>query len=376
MTRLLKGKPGGFPVNLCANMLLVWTHLLASVLLLLQAGMILWHFRRDIRTVLLWGGPQSLNVLVWWVLWGRTLSYDDIDAVSASRLYMHWDLMGLYRCWTTSVSGMTGSTLGRGGAVCAASLFLFLLALLALAGRSLRGKAGADEWHLVLFALTPVLCFLFSKWVYPMWQTRYTVYAHMGIVILLVLGCGVLGPFRRIAVCAVVAVFAAQYLSMPVPARTNWKAIARSVPDHRPVYVYPGFQWLAARRYFPNNEIIPVKYCDVEFAATPIHPTGWLVVVGAPPIDRRFEKHFKMSRQASFNSVSKCIRLWKLEAPGYSPPSARLSDKPLTMSGAGAIILPRRNQDGLGGNCARCHDAAAPNHCAEQTGIPSNRSRG
>jgi len=315
MARLLRGERGGLTLNISANVLLVWVHLLASILLMIQAAMVLWHFRRDLKTIHLWAVPQILNVMAWWLLWGRSISCTKIIRASGALMHMQWNLDAFCRGWIVSISGLTGSILDMGWLIFAVSTPLILLGLFTVWRRARRDRAGAGGVYLALFALTPAWCFMFSKWVYPIWQPRYTVYAHAGMLILLVLGTGALGRFRRVVQCAVVAVFLAQYLSMPVPARPDWKTIARAVSDRGPVYVYPAFQMPAARKNLPDNPIVPLTLLNMNTSNDQNLRPGWLVAVDTVPKIGHLQERFTMSLRASVHCILRDMDLWRLDTP-------------------------------------------------------------
>lgn len=254
--RLVKGRDRwAVWINLFGNAVLLWSHMLSLTLIAFEAAVYAWHCRRQLARLMWWGLPQAVHFLFWCVVCLRGMEFDKIDRAAAWRLGLEWGFDAFWDGWRKSIS----STMARQylfsdviGVVCAV---LFVIAAILIMSRFRRGRVVQSMWMLLaLVGLAPLLMFLFSKFVFAVWVARYTVYAHVGIIFMTVLGVNRLAHLRAswtartrhavtISACALLCViFTAQYVVAERPFRPDWNTVHKTIDDGRPLLVFPIYE--------------------------------------------------------------------------------------------------------------------------------------
>jgi uncharacterized membrane protein len=287
-----------FGLTIVANMLLVWTHLCAPLLLIAEGIAMVAHCRKRWRTLFGWVAPQAVNAIVWWVTWARHMRFDKVAAATDWLHGLDWSLAAFGRAIADTISFSSVypftplvATVVMTGAVAG-------VVWLARGWRATRGIP-AQDLLIVLIALTPIIMFGISKWYRPVWVNRYTLYALIGTCMLSVLGTRWLPRFQRPLLAALVIPMFIQFWLVQRPLRPDWRSVIEVVNDGRPaVLVLPhevntlkgqiagpigGFSPVAEPKWkcCPPGERRGAgssKVCQEEFERALKNSGGWLII--------------------------------------------------------------------------------------------------
>lgn len=280
-------------ISVVANILLMWTHIMAVVLIAFESGLMVWHDRKDFRRLLKWGVPQALNLIVWWLCWGQFLEHGRIVEAALWINNAAWDFPRFQFSWIQTTSGTLWGTYHFGKRI---GLFTEALAIMAMVGllwelRKNR-KVRTEKAMMVLLACLPAVLYLASKFIYPCWIPRDTIFAQTGVILSAVIGAGVFG--RRVKCCllaVLVTLFMLQYATIERPFRPNWKKVGQLLADGRPVIVFPKYEAHALKKLKPKP--VGARYGELGAALRQSQDElqntgGWLVMEGNDPVLTKF----------------------------------------------------------------------------------------
>lgn len=228
-------------LNIGANMLLVWTHLLSPLLMVTEGFVMIWHCRRAPRNLVKWVAPQMLNIAIWWFLWGRTIRFDRIDGASAWKWNLQWGLTELWQAWVTNLSHAEVHVLA-GPVAWIAMVFAVSGMCLIGYGWFVKKTIASDQLLVVLIAATPIIMFAFSKWVFPFWLVRYTIYAPIGTFLLSAVGTRLVPRLQYPFACILLVPFFIQFPLLHRPLRPDWQSAVPVINDGRPVVLIPAYE--------------------------------------------------------------------------------------------------------------------------------------
>jgi hypothetical protein len=284
-------------LNILVNCLLVWTHLLSCIFLVIEGCVFLYVFRRRIRVLAWWLLPQAIHVAVWWYVWGATIDFAGIDKASGWKWNLTYSVP--YLAMLVPISGIRHwSEFPRlAYVIFVFAIVLMTVMLVALAKRSWKTRAIDPAWAWVAFiGLSPMLVLAFSKWVFPIFQSRYLPYSGIGVYLMMALGLGVLPRARWPVAIIVVTVFAVHLATIPRPMRPDWNRVGDIVNDGRPVIVLPAYARLTLGMLDPK--IVSGASLNDLGQALAAHasiqdPGLWVVL---PPMDRTPAVHQEFDR--------------------------------------------------------------------------------
>lgn len=297
-----------FLINIIANILLVWTHLMSAAFLLLQAIMMVWHCRRNYKAIFLWGMPQAINVAIWWGVWMRFMDFEKINIASRWRYALKWDLESLLMGWSRMLSGATWSVYAYGVWIGVISAVLVFFAVVAFLWRSCKSrKINSETAFILLLALLPIAFFFFSKMCVPLWQPRYTLYSQLGILLATVMGTRVFTRrVQPVILLAVVLLFAVQVTVAERPFRPRWDMVLRTVDDGRPVFVSPGYERQCVKILKREPQGVYFRGFAKRLEAVQDEYRvrgGWFVYSGYDPVP--LDKYIRQIREQGLHIVHK-----------------------------------------------------------------------
>jgi 4-amino-4-deoxy-L-arabinose transferase-like glycosyltransferase len=238
-------------VNVSANILLMWTHLFASFLLLAEglffAAYALWRGR--LRSFLVWAIVHVPSFLLWG-LWFLTIDYHALDDASAWKSDLVHGPRMLVEAFTMFAGGrffwLREAPLIPGIPTGALFALLFLAALIGLGWKIIRGSKRPRDgdpsasqngaaltyaFWLTWLVVPPVALVLFSSLLYPSHLSRYVIYSMAPLHLL---AGGFVASLRRSSAkvaftAALVALYATNMAMVPRPWRLDWNAAASHV---------------------------------------------------------------------------------------------------------------------------------------------------
>ena len=160
-----------------------------------------------------------------------------------------------------------------------------------------------DEMLILLVALIPLGFFMFSKYVFPMWLMRYTLYANTAVILLIVMGTRLFGRAQVVVISCVIFLFAVQFACLERPFRPDWKQICRDISDDKPVWVLPGWESVCLVLASPKQMSVVPFYNADQMMKRPHgeelkrRGDGWLIYSYLPQAEplplmkREFERH-------------------------------------------------------------------------------------
>ncbi len=287
-----------FVLTIAANVLLVWTHLCAPLLLIVEGIAMVAHCRKRWRMLFAWLAPQAANAIVWWGIWGRHMRFDKVAAATDWIHGLDWGFAALCRAAMDTISFSSVYPLAHLVAIvvmtCAAAGVAWLIGN----WRATR-RIPPQDVLIVLIALTPIIMFGISKWYRPVWVNRYTLYALIGTCMLGVLGTRWLPRFQRPLLAALVVPMFIQFWLVQRPLRPDWKSVTALVNDGRPAVLVPPHEVSTIRGQVagPTGGFSPVaeskwqccpqgerrgpgsaKVCQEEFERALKKSGGWLII--------------------------------------------------------------------------------------------------
>lgn len=316
-----RGKPVWWISHWALSALLVWTHLLGTLLLVAQGLAVLWFLRRRIPNFFLWAGAQCLYLLplVWWMMSFREESLDEhltwIHALSTWRvLDTFWTVLagtcldareGLLPSGFRAIRSHAIATL----LWCSVAWAVWRTALSrreSAHDRALASKAEPGTILLILWCVVPVLMLVvLSLTVRPCYVERYV--GHCGLALFVLAGGGIDRlPYRTIrwAVLALLVVgYAVTVLQWPRPLRPNLRAavgvIERQSDGTEYFYLDNRFESGFAFAYYMDVDASKIfigdGYLRKAVARAASHQSAWMITVGRDRSIRQFETE---SRQA------------------------------------------------------------------------------
>ena len=234
---LRTSNPRWWAANILANVLIMWTHLFGSFLLLAQGIFLLVHAVRNKRVRLLFTwAALHLPSFALWGLWFATIDYAALDHASPWKAgVVHGphllinefiEFTGGRFFWLRETALAPGIGMGLLFAA------IFLAAIIGLGVRALRGgEKTAYAFWLTWLIVPPVALFAFSALLYPSHMNRYVLYSMLPLH--LILGCSVASirrtPLRAVIAAALIALLAANAALTPKPWRLDWKSVSRCI---------------------------------------------------------------------------------------------------------------------------------------------------
>jgi len=310
-------------INVIPNMLLVWTHMMSCVFLSAQGLVVIWHYRKDLLALLCWGIPQAANTVVWYFYWFQYTRIADIQKASVWKTSIVWDSSYLLDAWSKSVSGSFFSPFSLGYQLGVIAAVASVLAAGVMVRRWLSTRTvPAEDILLLLMTCIPLLSFAFSKWIFPWWQFRYTIYVNLSIILMIVLATRAFMSAKPTVIAIVVVLFAEQVALAEHPFRPDWKTACEAISDDSPVWVVPGSQLETIKPLLNGNQLLPyyldAKRQSVYDPAALARTGGWLV--NALNEEQRFlliqksfeKKGIEMERVREISGRGWHMELWRL----------------------------------------------------------------